>query len=110
MTKIRFHLDESVSNAISQGLRRRGIEVTTTSEVGLIGASDHEQLAFATSQQRVLVTHDDDFVVLHQTGITHSGIAYCSPNRRSIGEIIGTLTLIWEVLQPEEMQNHIEFM
>ena len=27
MTKIRFHLDESVSNAISQGLRRRGIEV-----------------------------------------------------------------------------------
>ena len=25
--KIRFHLDESVSNAIAEGLRRRGISV-----------------------------------------------------------------------------------
>lgn len=29
--KIRFHLDENVSNAIAEGLRRRGIDVTTTS-------------------------------------------------------------------------------
>ena len=36
--KIRFHLDENVSNAIAEGLRRRGIDVTTTSETGLIAA------------------------------------------------------------------------
>ncbi len=30
--KIRFHLDENVSNAIAEGLRRRGIDVTTTPE------------------------------------------------------------------------------
>ena len=108
--QIRFHLDENVSNAIAEGLRRRGIEVTTTSEVELISVSDEDQLAFANSQKRVLVTHDHDFVALHQTGITHSGIAYCSKNRRSIGEIIGILSLIWELLEPEEMQNHIEFL
>ena len=28
---IRFHLDENVGNAIADGLRRRGIDVTTTS-------------------------------------------------------------------------------
>jgi hypothetical protein len=28
--KIRFHLDENVSNVIADGLRRRGIDVTTT--------------------------------------------------------------------------------
>ena len=33
---IRFHLDENVSNAIADGLRQRGIDVTTTSEAGLI--------------------------------------------------------------------------
>lgn len=109
-SKIRFHLDENVSHAVAEGLRRRGIEVTTTSQVELMSASDEEQLAFASSQNRVLVTHDDDFLALHQTGITHSGIAYCNKNRRSIGEIIGVLSLIWELLEPEEMQNHIELL
>jgi predicted nuclease of predicted toxin-antitoxin system len=72
--KIRFHLDENVSNAIAEGLRRRGIDVTTTPETGLVAASDAEQVAFALSQNRVIFTHDDDFVVLHQSGVTHSGI------------------------------------
>ena len=72
--RIKFYLDESVSNAIGFGLHRRGIDVTTTSEVGLIGASDREQITFATSEHRILITHDDDFVVLHRRGVTHAGI------------------------------------
>ena len=31
---IRFHLDENCSHAIAAGLRRRGIDVTTTPEMG----------------------------------------------------------------------------
>jgi predicted nuclease of predicted toxin-antitoxin system len=108
--KIRFHLDENVSNAIAEGLRRRGIDVTTTPEIGLIAASDVEQVAFALSQNRVIFTHDDDFVVLHQSGVTHSGITYCSQNRRSIGEILTSLILIWEVLEPEDIKNQLEFL
>jgi hypothetical protein len=42
---IRFHLDEDVDPAIAEGLRRRGIDVTTTPEVGLLGARDPIQLA-----------------------------------------------------------------
>lgn len=39
MTKtIRFHLDENVSNAIAEGLRRRGIDVITTPETDMMGA------------------------------------------------------------------------
>ncbi len=36
LDKIRFHLDESASNAIAEGLRRRGIDVTTTPEQDMI--------------------------------------------------------------------------
>jgi Domain of unknown function (DUF5615) len=108
--KIRFHLDENVSNAIAEGLRRRGIDVTTTPETGLVAASDAEQVAFALSQNRVIFTHDDDFVVLHQSGVTHSGITYCSQNRHSIGEILTSLILIWEVIEPEDMKNQLEFI
>ena len=47
MEKIRFHCDEQVERAIAEALRRRGIDVTTTPEAGLLGAADEEQLAFA---------------------------------------------------------------
>jgi hypothetical protein len=38
--RIRYHLDENVSLAIAQGLRRSGIDVTLPKEVGLLGKSD----------------------------------------------------------------------
>lgn len=37
---MRFHLDEHVDHAIARGLRNRGIEVTTATDAGLLGASD----------------------------------------------------------------------
>ena len=56
--EIRFHLDENVNGAIANGLRLRGIEVTTSNDVGLIGSSDESQLAFSRDNDRVLVTHE----------------------------------------------------
>ncbi|MEM9276366.1 MAG: DUF5615 family PIN-like protein [Cyanobacteria bacterium P01_F01_bin.143] len=108
--RIKFHLDENVSNAIAQGLRRRGIDVTTTPEVGLIGASDEEQLQFALSQGRVIFTQDDDFLKLHQKVFSHPGITYCRQRSRSIGEIINSLTLLWELVEPQEIRTKIEFL
>ena len=49
--RIKFHLDENISQAIASGLRRRGIDVTTTPEQNLIGKLDQEQLSFAASQK-----------------------------------------------------------
>lgn len=59
--KIQYHLDENVNKAVADGLRRRKIDVTTTSEAGLISGSDEEQLTFARRQGRVLFTQDSDF-------------------------------------------------
>ena len=41
---IRFHLDEHVPNSVAHGLRLRGIEVSTTVDVGLQGAEDLEHI------------------------------------------------------------------
>jgi predicted nuclease of predicted toxin-antitoxin system len=54
---IRFHLDEHVASTVALGLRLRAIDVSTTSEEGLIAATDEQQLSFAAAQGRVLVTH-----------------------------------------------------
>ena len=74
---IRFHLDEHIPASIAAGLRRRGIDVTTSAGSGLLGADDATQFAFAASSGRVLVTHDADFLRLHADAATHAGIAYC---------------------------------
>ena len=107
--KLKFHLDESVSNAIAKGLRMRGIDVTTSPEEGLIGASDEEQLAYALSQGRVVFTFDDDFLVLSLMGLEHYGIIY-SHQRQSIGKIISNLVLIWECLEPDYLYKNVEFL
>ena len=110
MIHIQFHLDEQVSNAIAEGLRRRGINVTTTPESKMKGASDEEQLAFSRENNRVIFTQDDDFLKLHDQELSHSGIIYCHIGARSIGQIIRGLVLIWEVLTPEDMKDHLEFI
>jgi hypothetical protein len=38
--RIRFHLDENINPVIAVGLRRYGIDVTTTVEMKLRGESD----------------------------------------------------------------------
>ncbi len=57
---IRYHTDEDVNHnpTIAFALRQRGVDVTTTSEAGLRGASDEAQLAYAKTEGRVLITHD----------------------------------------------------
>lgn len=110
LNKIRFHLDENVSNAVADGLRRRQIDVTTTPEVGLISVSDEEQLSFAYNQRRVIFTQDSDFLKLHNAGFEHFGIVYCIKGSHSIGEILRGLILIWEVLEIEEIMGKVEFL
>lgn len=102
---IRFHLDENCPNAIAEGLRRRGIDVTTTPEVGLLTASDEKQTAHALVEGRVIFTLDKDFLSINGSGVPHAGIVYCRQGKRSIGSMIQGLTEIWEIPEPEEMQN-----
>lgn len=52
----------------------------------------------------------DDFLVLANQGIEHSGIAYYKPQTRPLKEIIHGLILIHAALTPDEMVNHIEFL
>jgi uncharacterized protein with PIN domain len=107
---IRFHLDEHLATAVAEGLRRRGIDVTRSPEAGLLGASDETQLSFATSENRVLVTRDPDFLDLHRQGVEHAGIAFSSQPSRLIGDLVRSLLMLWECMSPEDMRNHVEFL
>lgn len=107
---IRFHLDEHADPEIALALRRRGIDVTTAAEAGLLAASDEAHLVFATNEQRVLFTNDADFLRLAAHNSQHAGIAFCQRNWRSIGQIVAALELLHQVVTPEQMRGQVEFL
>jgi hypothetical protein len=67
-------------------------------------------VTFALAERRVIFTEDDDYLALNARGVPHAGIAYCHQQTRSIGEIINSLVLIWEIYDPPEMANRIEYL
>jgi predicted nuclease of predicted toxin-antitoxin system len=107
---IRFHLDEHCDPAIAAGLRLHGVDVTTAPEARLLRSDDTAHIAFGMQTGRVVFTQDQDFLRLHATAVNHCGIAFCYQQTRSIGQIIASLLLIWEVYEPDEMANRVEFV
>jgi len=91
---IRFFMDQHFPAPASQGLRRHGVDVLTAQEAGRCGLLDPEQLAFATAEERVLVSFDPDFLALHQSGVSHAGIAWCPEQKNSVGQLIQALLLV----------------
>jgi hypothetical protein len=102
-------MDEHVPTAVTQGLRRRGVDALTVQEAGLRSATDEEHLAFALSQGRVIFTQDADFPRLHAAGTHHAGIVY-APQQTPVGTVIRGLMLVVEVLDPDDMIDHLEFV
>ena len=107
---IRIHLDENVDPAVAVGLKRRGVDVTTTSEIGLGGSTDEEQIEFCIRDNRAIFTTDQDFLKLHFDRPDHRGIVFAHQQRTSIGEAIRGLMLIWELLEPDEMAGRLEYL
>ena len=106
---IKFYMDEHAQRAVTQGLRRRGVDVLTAQEAGMLHAIDEQHLALALAEGRVIFTQDADFLALHAAGRQYAGIAY-APQQTAIGTIVRGLMLIHDVLSPEEMVNHVEFI
>jgi predicted nuclease of predicted toxin-antitoxin system len=62
MKKTRFLVDESVDAEVVRWLRGHGWNADHVTEVGLGGRDDEDVLAFAYREDRILLTHDTDFL------------------------------------------------
>ena len=76
---LKLFLDEDVPEAVALALRLRGYDVITVKESDRKGLTDVEQLEYATSKKRALLTHSiSDFCAIHvdfcRKGLQHSGI------------------------------------
>lgn len=114
--KISLYLDEdSQDNDLVQSLRLREIDVLTSSEAGMNGREDREQLEFASSRGRVLYSYNSkDFFKLHtdflSRGETHAGLVLAPQQEFSIGEQTRRLLKMIGLRSAEEMRDRVEFM
>lgn len=107
--RIKFYLDEHVPKAVAEGLRRRGVDVVTVQDLGLQAADDAQHMERATEEGRVLVTQDVDFLRLPASGAAHRGIVY-APQQTSVSHLLRSLMLVHDLLTPNDMANHVEFL
>lgn len=107
---MKFHLDENVNHAVADGLKRHDVDVTTSTEVALVGAEDEEQLAYCLLSERVILTQDRDMLILASQGVPHAGIVYWQLGRRSIGQVVRHLLLLRSRVTADEMQNVVEYL
>ncbi len=78
----RFYSNENIALDVVVELRRLGHDVLTSHDAGKANAAvpDAEVLAFATAQNRILLSHNRrHFLQLHKRRTTsHSGIVLCT--------------------------------
>ncbi|ELS00999.1 hypothetical protein Xen7305DRAFT_00007000 [Xenococcus sp. PCC 7305] len=105
-----LYTDEDMSALVATLLRARGLDVTTVPEQATLGKTDNEQLEFATSLGRCLLTHNRvDFERLHlkymEQNKQHPGIIIVpQKNAYEVARRIGVLV---SSLKANEIKNQL---
>jgi predicted nuclease of predicted toxin-antitoxin system len=107
-------MNHHIPAAVTEGLRRRGVDVVTAFEDGAARWDDEELLARATELGRTLFSQDEDLLaVTHnwlKTGKNFSGLVYAHQQQITLGQAVKDLELIAKALEPHDMRNRIEFI
>ena len=113
MAAVSLFLDEDVHEGLAAALRRQGIDAVNAHECGRKEATDAQQLAFAVSRQRALMTFNViDFEVLADEYFRqekqHCGIIV-SP-QRSLRETLRRLVSLTERFTGESLINQLIYL
>jgi predicted nuclease of predicted toxin-antitoxin system len=101
------YCDESIWIPVADGLRRRGWTMRTARDEGTLGNPDREQLAYAVSNDWLLLTFDDDFLSLVEgEGLEHTGILYVRQAGRRIGDVVKLVDTQLEAMEPADRGIH----
>lgn len=109
----KLHLNEHLSPRLAIQLRQYGFDVTSTVELGMVSVDDDEQLAFAVSDHRAIVTINfSDFVVLHKAylaeGQDHWGIILSTEEPMDV--LRRRLLRLLNTLSGEALKNQIRWL
>lgn len=109
-----LYMDAHVPSAITEGLRRRGIDVLTCQEDNADQFPDPALLERSTLLGRVLFSQDDDLLKLasqwQQDGNRFSGVIYAHQLSGGIGELVKDIELVLKCCETHEIENRVNFL
>lgn len=113
MPPLKLHLNEHLSPRLAEQLRKYGFDVTSTLELSMVEADDDEQLAYAASDQRAMVTFNHkDFAVRHERylaeGKEHWGIILST--EETIDVLRRRLLRLLNTVSADELKNQIRWL
>jgi hypothetical protein len=106
-----FYMDVNIPAAITEALRRSGVDVLTSQEDGTREASDEELLNRSTALGRVLFSQDDDLLRIAdewQAAFKNfAGLVYAHQRGLSLGHCVKDLDLIAKCCSLSELKSQI---
>jgi predicted nuclease of predicted toxin-antitoxin system len=109
---VRLYFDRHIMGRLAVDLRGRGYDVLTTEEAGKDTASDEEQLALATAENRAILTFNiRDFAPLHEAwqaaARPHAGIIVSQQlGSRQYGLLLQRMLRLLNHFTAEEMRGN----
>jgi len=104
------YMDVHVPAGVSEGLRRKQLDVITAQDDSAGQMSDEELLARATALGRVLLTQDADFLEIaarrQRQAVAFRGILF-APQGTPIGRLIEDTELCLAGLTEDEFRNRL---
>lgn len=109
-----LYLETHIPFAVAEALRQRGVDCLTAEEDDASALPDPALLDRATALGRVLVTHDQDFLVegprRQQAGEFFAGIIFARHLWVSVGQLVRDLEMMAKVYDPPDLANRIEYL
>ena len=107
-------MDHNVPQAVTVGLRLRGVDVLTAYEDDAHRLPDSELLDRAAELGRVLFSQDADLLreaeQRQQSGKSFCGVSFAHQKKVSIGKCIEDLEIIAQAGTSEELDNQVEYL
>ena len=111
--KIKLYLDEDVDPLLSKVIRDRGYNILSTQEAKMHGTNDYQQIDFATSQGRAILTHNirdyyriaKDYAKINKN---HAGIILSS--QLPFKELLKRTLCLLNKHDAEDISNHVVWL
>jgi predicted nuclease of predicted toxin-antitoxin system len=109
----RLYLNENIPPRLAGQLRGYGFDVVSSQEAQMLSQDDEQQMAWAASEQRAIVTFNfADFVVLHekylQGGRDHFGIVLSTEEK--IGILLRRLLRLLKTVSADELKSQLRWL
>ena len=107
-------MDVNVRQAVTDGLRLRGVEVLTAQEDGSRELEDDALLDRVTELGDVLFTQDEDLLreaaQRQESGEAFAGVIYAHQLKVTVGQCVQDLAVLALAGNPEDFANRVEYL